>query len=234
MYTNPYFSLQIGRFVNPIASGSGSGTILGSACLLLACFLKFIASSYKGGFVMIYSGRNKIETPEQFKQAEETAVKLKLNGLVVIGGDDSNTNACILAENFRNDEGGYCWNISVSEVNKIFFSVNTSFVIHLYAVVGSTFGAFSGTSMLAKKVKTQVIGCPKTIDGDLKFKEVPISFGFDTACKIYAEMIGNVMIDARSTRKYYNFQEGPRPKLKSIMGQPKEPFGIDPLDQPIL
>ncbi|XP_059624483.1 pyrophosphate--fructose 6-phosphate 1-phosphotransferase subunit beta [Cornus florida] len=112
----------------------------------------------QGGFDMIRSGRDKIETPEQFKQAEETALKLDLDGLVVIGGDDSNTNACLLAENFR-----------------------------------------------SKKLKTKVIGCPKTIDGDLKCKEVPTSFGFDTACKIYAEMIGNVMIDARSTGKYYHF-----------------------------
>ncbi|XP_042478863.1 pyrophosphate--fructose 6-phosphate 1-phosphotransferase subunit beta-like [Macadamia integrifolia] len=112
----------------------------------------------QGGFDMICSGRDKIETPEQFKQAEETALKLDLDGLVVIGGDDSNTNACLLAENFR-----------------------------------------------AKKLKTRVLGCPKTIDGDLKCKEVPASFGFDTACKIYAEMIGNVMIDARSTGKYYHF-----------------------------
>ncbi|ONI09862.1 hypothetical protein PRUPE_4G014600 [Prunus persica] len=111
----------------------------------------------QGGFDMICSGRDKIETPEQFKQAEETAVKLDLDGLVVIGGDDSNTNACLLAENFRYN------------------------------------------------LKTRVIGCPKTIDGDLKCKEVPTSFGFDTACKIYAEMIGNVMIDARSTGKYYHF-----------------------------
>ncbi|KZV16133.1 pyrophosphate--fructose 6-phosphate 1-phosphotransferase subunit beta-like [Dorcoceras hygrometricum] len=110
------------------------------------------------GFDMICSGRDKIETPEQFKQAEDTAVKLDLDGLVVIGGDDSNTNACLLAENFRK-----------------------------------------------KKLKTRVIGCPKTIDGDLKCKEVPTSFGFDTACKIYAEMIGNVMVDARSTGKYYHF-----------------------------
>ncbi|KAK8618272.1 hypothetical protein V6N13_132271 [Hibiscus sabdariffa] len=112
----------------------------------------------QGGFDMICSGRDKIETPEQFKQAEETAAKLDLDGLVVIGGDDSNTNACLLAENFR-----------------------------------------------GKNLKTRVIGCPKTIDGDLKCKEVPTSFGFDTACKIYAEMIGNVMIDARSTGKYYHF-----------------------------
>ncbi|XP_042474190.1 pyrophosphate--fructose 6-phosphate 1-phosphotransferase subunit beta-like [Zingiber officinale] len=112
----------------------------------------------QGGFDMICSGRDKIETPEQFKQAEDTVTKLDLDGLVVIGGDDSNTNACLLAENFRQ-----------------------------------------------KKMKTQVIGCPKTIDGDLKSKEVPASFGFDTACKIYSEMIGNVMIDARSTGKYYHF-----------------------------
>ncbi|XP_073121028.1 pyrophosphate--fructose 6-phosphate 1-phosphotransferase subunit beta isoform X1 [Henckelia pumila] len=112
----------------------------------------------QGGFDMICSGRDKIESPEQFKQAQETAVKLDLDGLVVIGGDDSNTNACLLAENFR-----------------------------------------------SKNLKTRVIGCPKTIDGDLKCKEVPTSFGFDTACKIYAEMIGNVMVDARSTGKYYHF-----------------------------
>ncbi|XWS18159.1 hypothetical protein CRYUN_Cryun32bG0018400 [Craigia yunnanensis] len=112
----------------------------------------------QGGFDMICSGRDKIETPEQFKQAEETAVKLDLDGLLVIGGDDSNTNACLLAENFR-----------------------------------------------GKNMKARVIGCPKTIDGDLKCKEVPASFGFDTACKIYAEMIGNVMTDAQSTGKYYHF-----------------------------
>eukprot|EP00252_Welwitschia_mirabilis_P011876 TRINITY_DN2638_c0_g2_i1.p1 TRINITY_DN2638_c0_g2~~TRINITY_DN2638_c0_g2_i1.p1 ORF type:complete len:566 (-),score=118.83 TRINITY_DN2638_c0_g2_i1:423-2120(-) len=112
----------------------------------------------QGGFDIICSGRDKIETPEQFQQAEETARKLDLDGLVVIGGDDSNTNACLLAEYFRE-----------------------------------------------KKMKTQVIGCPKTIDGDLKCKDVPTSFGFDTACKIYAEMIGNVMVDARSTGKYYHF-----------------------------
>ncbi|KAL0916571.1 hypothetical protein M5K25_014095 [Dendrobium thyrsiflorum] len=112
----------------------------------------------QGGFDMICSGRDKIETPEQFKQAEETVLKLNLDGLVVIGGDDSNTNACLLAEYFR-----------------------------------------------SKNIKTRVIGCPKTIDGDLKCKEVPTSFGFDTACKIYSEMIGNVMTDARSTGKYYHF-----------------------------
>ncbi|KAK4439389.1 Pyrophosphate--fructose 6-phosphate 1-phosphotransferase subunit beta [Sesamum alatum] len=131
---------------------------------IMKCKYVVLTSEYiypyrnQGGFDMICSGRDKIETPEQFKQAEETSVKLDLDGLVVIGGDDSNTNACLLAENFR-----------------------------------------------SKNLKTKVIGCPKTIDGDLKCKEVPTSFGFDTACKIYAEMIGNVMIDARSTGKYYHF-----------------------------
>ncbi|KAL6911460.1 hypothetical protein ACP4OV_000265 [Aristida adscensionis] len=112
----------------------------------------------QGGFEMICSGRDKIETPEQFKEAEDTANKLELDGLVVIGGDDSNTNACLIAEYFR-----------------------------------------------SRNLKTRVIGCPKTIDGDLKCKEVPTSFGFDTACKIYSEMIGNVMTDARSSGKYYHF-----------------------------
>nr|PNR59775.1 hypothetical protein PHYPA_002567 [Physcomitrium patens] len=100
----------------------------------------------QGGFDIICSGRDKIESPEQFQQAVDTVTKLDLDGLVVIGGDDSNTNAALLGEHFR-----------------------------------------------AKKVRTHVIGCPKTIDGDLKSPEVPISFGFDTACKIYAEMIGNIM-----------------------------------------
>ncbi|KAG6411097.1 hypothetical protein SASPL_129171 [Salvia splendens] len=121
-------------------------------------FGAFLLESSIGGFDLICSGRDKIETPEQFKKAEESVNKLDLDGLLVIGGDDSNTNACLLAENFRE-----------------------------------------------KKMKTRVIGCPKTIDGDLKCKEVPTSFGFDTACKIYSEMIGNVMVDARSTGKYYHF-----------------------------
>ncbi|CAK9181686.1 unnamed protein product [Ilex paraguariensis] len=144
---------------------------------IMKCKYVILTSEYvypyrnQGGFDMICSGRDKIETPEQFKQAEETALKLDLDGLVVIGGDDSNTNACLLAENFR-----------------------------------------------SKNLKTRVLGCPKTIDGDLKSKEVPISFGFDTACKIYAEMIGNVMIDARSTGKYYHcMYMGHGLKLKQIL-----------------
>ncbi|GFP85068.1 pyrophosphate--fructose 6-phosphate 1-phosphotransferase subunit beta [Phtheirospermum japonicum] len=104
----------------------------------------------QGGFDMICSGRDKIETPEQFKQAAETAVKLDLDGLVVIGGDDSNTNACLLAENFR-----------------------------------------------GKNLKTSVIGCPKTIDGDLKCKEVPTSFGFDTACKMLVQLENTTTVIVR-------------------------------------
>ncbi|XP_010546562.1 PREDICTED: pyrophosphate--fructose 6-phosphate 1-phosphotransferase subunit beta 1-like [Tarenaya hassleriana] len=146
------------------ANGSTLYGFRGGPAGIMKCKYVELTSDYiypyrnQGGFDMICSGRDKIETPEQFKQAEETANKLDLDGLVVIGGDDSNTNACLLAENFR-----------------------------------------------SKNMKTRVIGCPKTIDGDLKSKEVPTSFGFDTACKIYSEMIGNVMIDARSTGKYYHF-----------------------------
>ncbi|KAK4759716.1 hypothetical protein SAY87_022847 [Trapa incisa] len=146
------------------AKGSTVYGFRGGPAGVMKCKYVELTSEYiypyrnQGGFDMICSGRDKIETPEQFKQAEETVTKLDLDGLVVIGGDDSNTNACLLAENFTK-----------------------------------------------KNMKTRVIGCPKTIDGDLKCKEVPASFGFDTACKIYAEMIGNVMVDARSTGKYYHF-----------------------------
>lgn len=146
------------------AKGSVLYGFRGGPAGIMKCKYVELTSDYiypyrnQGGFDMICSGRDKIETPEQFKQATETAEKLDLDGLLVIGGDDSNTNACLLAAHFR-----------------------------------------------SKNLKTLVMGCPKTIDGDLKCKEVPASFGFDTACKIYAEMIGNVMIDARSTGKYYHF-----------------------------
>lgn len=112
----------------------------------------------QGGFNIIGSGRDKIESAEQLAAAATTARNMELDGLVVIGGDDSNTNAAVLAEYF-----------------------------------------------LAKGLKTSVVGVPKTIDGDLKNDDVPISFGFDTACKVYSEMIGNIMIDAASARKYYHF-----------------------------
>ncbi len=111
-----------------------------------------------GGFDMIGSGRTKIETPEQFAASLATAKKLGLNAVVVIGGDDSNTNAALLAEYFM-DQG--------SDI--------------------------------------QVIGCPKTIDGDLKNEHIETSFGFDTATKTYAELIGNICRDANSAKKYWHF-----------------------------
>lgn len=112
----------------------------------------------QGGFDLIGSGRTKIETEEQLDASLKTALALDLNGIVVVGGDDSNTNAAILAEYF-----------------------------------------------LKHGCKTAVIGVPKTIDGDLKNEYIPISFGFDTAAKTYAEMIGNIERDALSAKKYYHF-----------------------------
>lgn len=112
----------------------------------------------QGGFDLIGSGRTKIETQEQLKASLETVNKLDLDALVIIGGDDSNTNAAILAEFFK-----------------------------------------------AQSCKTQVIGVPKTIDGDLKNEMIEISFGFDTACKVYSECIGNILRDCLSAKKYYHF-----------------------------
>lgn len=112
----------------------------------------------QGGFDLLGSGRTKIETPEQFESVEQNVTGLGLNGLVIIGGDDSNTNAAFLAEYFR-----------------------------------------------AKEIPVTVVGVPKTIDGDLRSEHIEISFGFDTACKVYSEFIGNVLKDALSQRKYYFF-----------------------------
>lgn len=112
----------------------------------------------QGGFDMIGSGRTKIETEEQLNASLAVVQAMKLNGLVIIGGDDSNTNAAVLAEYF-----------------------------------------------LKNHCATQVIGVPKTIDGDLKNAHVAVSFGFDTASKIYSEMIGNIARDALSAKKYYHF-----------------------------
>ena len=111
-----------------------------------------------GGFDMIASGRTKIETPEQYTASAETAKKLNLDAIVIIGGDDSNTNAALLAEYF-----------------------------------------------VANNISTRVIGCPKTIDGDLKNELIETSFGFDTACKTYSELIGNIERDANSAKKYWHF-----------------------------
>lgn len=111
-----------------------------------------------GGFDLIGSGRTKIETAEQLAAALNSCRALSLDGLVIIGGDDSNTNAAILAEYF-----------------------------------------------LANGCSTRVIGVPKTIDGDLKNQYIETSFGFDTACKIYSESIGNICRDALSAKKYTHF-----------------------------
>jgi pyrophosphate--fructose-6-phosphate 1-phosphotransferase len=111
-----------------------------------------------GGFDLLGSGRTKIETDEQLAVSLQTVAALKLDGLVIIGGDDSNTNAAVLAEYF-----------------------------------------------LAHQCQTCVIGVPKTIDGDLQNEHLPISFGFDTACRVYSEMIGNIARDALSAKKYTHF-----------------------------
>ncbi|MCX7697994.1 MAG: diphosphate--fructose-6-phosphate 1-phosphotransferase [Candidatus Goldbacteria bacterium] len=121
---------------------------------------KDIIDKYRntGGFDIIGSGRTKIETDEQFQKTKETVIKNKIDALVIIGGDDSNTNAALLAEYF-----------------------------------------------VKEKVNTQVIGIPKTIDGDLKNEEIETSFGFDTAVKIYAELTGNICRDVLSAKKYWHF-----------------------------
>jgi len=111
-----------------------------------------------GGFDIIGSGRTKLEDPEQFDKGAVICHKLGINAIVIIGGDDSNTNACILAEYYAQNKAGI-----------------------------------------------QVIGCPKTIDGDLKNEMIETSFGFDTACKVYSELIGNIQRDANSSKKYYHF-----------------------------
>ncbi len=111
-----------------------------------------------GGFDMIGSGRTKLEEVEQFEKGLEIIRELDINAIVIIGGDDSNTNACVLAEYYA-----------------------------------------------AKNYGVQVIGCPKTIDGDLKNAQIETSFGFDTATKTYSELIGNIERDCNSARKYWHF-----------------------------
>ncbi len=111
-----------------------------------------------GGFDIIGSGRTKLEKKDQFDKGLEILRQLDIKALVIIGGDDSNTNACVLAE--------------------------------YYKAIGAG---------------VQVIGCPKTIDGDLKNSEIETSFGFDTATKVYSEIIGNIERDCNSARKYWHF-----------------------------
>jgi len=111
-----------------------------------------------GGFDMIGSGRTKLEKEEQFKAACENCKAVGITSLVIIGGDDSNTNACLLAEYYK-----------------------------------------------SHNIPINVVGCPKTIDGDLKNAQIETSFGFDTACRVYSELIGNIGRDANSAKKYWHF-----------------------------
>ena len=111
-----------------------------------------------GGFDIIGSGRTKLEKVEQFDKGLEILKELNIKALVIIGGDDSNTNAAILAEYYKANNAG-----------------------------------------------VQVIGCPKTIDGDLKNEMIETSFGFDTATKVYSEVIGNIQRDCNSAKKYWHF-----------------------------
>jgi len=121
---------------------------------------KEIVDEYRntGGFDIIGSGRTKLEEEWQYEKGTEICKKLGIKAIVIIGGDDSNTNACVLAEYYSQ-----------------------------------------------KKAGIQVIGCPKTIDGDLKNEMIETSFGFDTACKVYSELIGNIQRDANSAKKYWHF-----------------------------
>lgn len=111
-----------------------------------------------GGFDIIGSGRTKLEKTEQYDTAAKNCKNLGISAIIIVGGDDSNTNACLLAEYYA-----------------------------------------------AKHVPIQVVGCPKTIDGDLKNEQIETSFGFDTACRVYSELIGNLMRDTSSAKKYWHF-----------------------------
>ena len=139
------------------------GFILGPSGLVAHDYMELTADiidEYRntGGFDMIGSGRTKLEKEEQFEKGLEIIRQLDIKALVIIGGDDSNTNACVLAEYYA-----------------------------------------------AKNYGVQVIGCPKTIDGDLKNDQIETSFGFDTATKVYSELIGNIERDCNSARKYWHF-----------------------------
>ena len=139
------------------------GFILGPGGLVNHNYMELteeIVDEYRnmGGFDMIGSGRTKLEKEDQFEKGLEIIRKLDIKAIVIIGGDDSNTNACVLAEYYA-----------------------------------------------AKNYGVQVIGCPKTIDGDLKNEQIETSFGFDTATKTYSELIGNIEGDCNSARKYWHF-----------------------------
>ncbi len=136
--------------------GGPSGILEDSYTLITEEFLAPFRNT--GGFDIIGSGRTKLETAEQFEVCAKVCKKHEVSALVIIGGDDSNTNAAVLAEYFKEKGHGI-----------------------------------------------QVIGCPKTIDGDLKNESIEISFGFDTATKTYSELIGNIERDANSAKKYWHF-----------------------------
>ena len=136
--------------------GGPSGIIDGKYVEITKDFIDAYRNT--GGFDIIGSGRTKLETEEQFKKSLDVCKKLNVSAVVIIGGDDSNTNAALLAEWFVKHDTGI-----------------------------------------------QVIGCPKTIDGDLKNEQIEVSFGFDTATKTYAELIGNIQRDANSAKKYWHF-----------------------------
>ena len=139
------------------------GFILGPGGLIDHKYMELtsdIIDEYRntGGFDMIGSGRTKLEKKGDFNKGLEILNQLGISALVIIGGDDSNTNACVLAEYYKSIGAGIL-----------------------------------------------VIGCPKTIDGDLKNEQIEASFGFDTACKVYSELIGNIQRDCNSARKYWHF-----------------------------
>ncbi len=139
------------------------GFLMGPAGFINHQYMELTASIIKeyrntGGFDIIGSGRTKLEKPEQFDEGLKILKELNIKALVIIGGDDSNTNAAVLAEYYKN--------------------------------IGAD---------------VQVIGVPKTIDGDLKNEWIETSFGFDTACKVYSEVIGNIQRDCNSAKKYYHF-----------------------------
>ncbi len=145
------------------AEGKLYGFLMGPGGLVDHKYIEFTdeyIDSYRntGGFDIIGSGRTKLEKESQFESGIAILRELNIKALVIIGGDDSNTNACVLAEYYA-----------------------------------------------AKEYGVQVIGCPKTIDGDLKNEQIETSFGFDTACKTYAELIGNIQRDCNSARKYWHF-----------------------------
>ncbi len=136
--------------------GGPSGLVDGKYAELTADIIDEYRNT--GGFDIIGSGRTKLEETEQFDNGIKVCNELGIKAIVIIGGDDSNTNACVLAEYYASINAG-----------------------------------------------VQVIGCPKTIDGDLKNEMIETSFGFDTACKVYAEVVGNIERDCDSARKYYHF-----------------------------